>query len=109
MTTSDPSPHLIAEPTRVASKAYSAIGARAPWRAEVIGLGLALLMAGALIALLRSSMDTARQRRLGVEAAQRVLIACESLPLASERRDCRQAPREPSASLGAQQQGLAAP
>ena len=109
MTTSDPSSPCVAPRIPTASKAFSGTGARAPWRAEVIGLGLALLMAGALFALLRSSMDTARQRRLGVEAAQRVLMACESLPLASERRDCRQALQEPTAPLDARQQGLAAP
>ena len=89
-----------AQATSAVSSSTWRASARAPRRAEIIGLGLALLMAGALIALLRGSMDTARQRRLDDAATQRVLLACERMPLASERHACRQARQEPAAAAG---------
>ena len=96
MTPSATAPRVAKRRTPAASAWARAVSGRVPWRAEMLGLGLALLLAGAFIALLLGAMETAQTRRLEAAAAQRVLMACESQPLARGRLACRLALQKPA-------------
>lgn len=107
MTPSAPTPRLAARWTPAAQGVLRAIAGRAPWRAEMVGLGLVLLLAGTFITLLVGAMNTAQVRRVDAEAAQRALMACESKPLAHERQACRLALRTPAVAPEGLQQRMA--